>query len=83
MSLKAHEADYKPAAWKEYTAEELAWWVRLLCKRAGHRDNAEKRSKDLYDAGNYLEMFRQVAAEDADAVGPFLLARQVYEGARS
>ncbi len=83
MSLKAHEADYKPAAWTEYTAEELTWWVRLLCKRAGHRDNPEKRHKDLYDAGNYLAMLREHAREDAYAVEFFTAAEQRYAAVKA
>jgi len=51
-----HQVDYKPRAWEAYTLAELGWWVHLLTKRAGHRSNAEKRAKDLYDAKNYLSM---------------------------
>jgi len=51
-----HRVDYKPQAWEAYTLAELGWWVHLLTKRAGHRLNAEKRAKDLRDAGNYLSM---------------------------
>ena len=58
MSLAKHQKDYKPEAWKQYTIEELQWWVQLLIKRASHRTNEEKRQKDLYDAGNYMEMLR-------------------------
>jgi hypothetical protein len=83
MSLKAHQADYKPAAWKEYTVEELTWWVRLLCKRAGHRDNPEKRHKDLYDAGNYLSMLREAAKEDATTVEPFMAMEQFYTAVKA
>ena len=54
--LEAHAKDYKDAAWKEYTVQELGSFVHLLIKRALMRDNAEKRSKDLYDARNYLTM---------------------------
>lgn len=54
--IKPHSRDYKNNAWEQYSFEELTWWVTLLTKRATHRDNPDKRDKDLYDAGNYLEM---------------------------
>jgi hypothetical protein len=54
--LDAHAKDYKDAAWKEYSVQELGNFIHLLVKRASMRDNAEKRSKDLYDAHNYLTM---------------------------
>jgi hypothetical protein len=57
-SIEQHQGDYKPAAWDAYTLAELGWWVHLLATRAGHRDNAEKRAKDLYDARNYLAMMQ-------------------------
>lgn len=56
--LKEHEQDYKAEAWKQYSMAELGQWVNLLCKRAAHRSNPEKREKDLYDAGNYLGMMK-------------------------
>ena len=55
-SLAPHQADYKPSAWEHYTLAELGQWVHLLATRAQHRDNPEKAKKDLYDAGNYLQM---------------------------
>lgn len=58
MNIQKHDGDYKPQAWETYTLAELGWWVHLLTKRAEHRDNAEKRAKDLYDARNYLDMMR-------------------------
>ena len=57
--LKAHAADYKPQAWEQYTMDELGHWVHLLAKRAEHRDNPEKKAKDLYDARNYLTMMHE------------------------
>ena len=54
--IQSHAADYKPQAWEQYTLAELGWWVHLFATRAGHRDNPEKRAKDLYDARNYLAM---------------------------
>jgi hypothetical protein len=61
-----HANDYKNKAWQQYTEEELEWWVRLLTKRAGHRDNEEKRTKDLYDAGNYQAMLDEMRNNHAD-----------------
>lgn len=58
MSIETHQGDYKTRAWEAYTLVELGQWVHLLATRAGHRDNAEKRAKDLYDARNYLDMMR-------------------------
>jgi hypothetical protein len=55
-TIAAHEADYKPAAWQQYTLAELGMWVHLLATRARHRDSNEKRAKDLYDARNYHAM---------------------------
>lgn len=57
-TIDAHAGDYKPSAWEAYTLAELGQWVHLFAKRAEHRDNPEKRAKDLYDARNYLEMMR-------------------------
>lgn len=57
-SLKPHEPDYKPAAWRAYTLAELGWWVHLLATRAGHRADAAKRGKDLGDAQAYLDMMQ-------------------------
>lgn len=56
-SLVSHNADYDPPdAWKQYTDEELRWWVHLLTKRAGMRVPGEKKTKDLVDAVNYQAM---------------------------
>jgi hypothetical protein len=54
--IESHEPDYKPGAWQQYTLAELGQWVHLLATRAGHRDNAAKRAKDLADARNYWRM---------------------------
>lgn len=55
-NLSKHAADYKPGSWEAYTEEELEWWVKLLTKRSGHRDNEDKKKKDIYDAANYQSM---------------------------
>jgi hypothetical protein len=54
--LNNHQEDYAPAAWEEYTFQELGMWVHLYAERATHRTNEEKRQKDLYDATSYAEM---------------------------
>lgn len=53
-----HQKDYKANAWESYSFQELGDWVHLLTKRAEHRDNPEKKSKDLYDAQNYMDMMQ-------------------------
>jgi hypothetical protein len=66
--LLAHEEDYRPDAWKQYTLAELAWWVHLLVLRASHRTDAVKRQKDLADAQNYLSMMQaMLSAKIKDA----------------
>lgn len=62
--IKAHALDYKNKAWQQYSEEELQWWVHLLTKRANHRDNEEKKAKDLYDAGNYQAMLDEMRRAD-------------------
>jgi hypothetical protein len=57
--IEQHEQDYKPQAWEAYTLAELGCWVHLLALRSQHRDNKEKRQKDLYDAQNYLDMMQR------------------------
>jgi hypothetical protein len=58
-SIKAHSADYKDQAWKDYTVQELGMFVHLFVKRAKHRLNLDKKAKDLYDAQNYLNMMQK------------------------
>jgi len=57
-SEKFHKDDYKENAWMNYSYQELADWIHLLVKRAGHRSNSTKLNKDLYDAQNYLDMLK-------------------------
>ena len=57
-SAKQYENNYRSEAWQEYTLAELGQWVHLCAKRASHRANADKRSKDLRDAQNYLDMMQ-------------------------
>jgi len=63
-NLGKHQKDYKREAWKQYTAEELQWWVHLLTKRASHRTNEDKKKKDLYDASNYEGMLVYLKQEE-------------------
>ena len=62
-NIKKHQVDYKPKAYEAYTIQELGNFVHLLAKRATHRANAEKKAKDLYDAGNYLAMIDKKLSE--------------------
>lgn len=64
-SIKSHADKYHESAWRNYSYEELAQWVNLLTKRAGHRTQFEKSQKDLDDANNYMEMLKAKFAEDA------------------
>ena len=63
---------FKEGRWAAYTWEELYWWVRLLCKRADNRAEADKAAKDLADAGNYLAMARAKLAPLEAAAAPSL-----------
>lgn len=69
QALEAHQQDYKPNAWEAYSFEELGNFVHLLAKRAGHRSDAGKRAKDLYDAQNYLSMMQSKLDAQADELG--------------
>lgn len=57
--IASHQSDYKPEIWKNYSLQELGIWVHLFHKRALHRLNKEKATKDLHDAKNYLWMIEQ------------------------
>lgn len=65
--IKPHAGDYKDQAWKQYTIEELEWWVKLLTKRASHRTDETKRNKDLYDADNYQAMLNEARKHEETA----------------
>lgn len=58
MSLENHEEDYLKDSWKQYSMLELGNAVNHFSKRAFHRDNDEKMTKDMYDAKNYLLMMQ-------------------------
>lgn len=63
-ALKPHDQDFVQAdAWKQYTLEELFWWAHNLLKRATMRVKGDKFEKDLYDAGNYLGMYKAGLAD--------------------
>lgn len=53
-----HAPRFAADAWKTYTVGELAMWVHLLRKRAGHRTEPEKVAKDQADADNYEAMLK-------------------------
>jgi len=56
--------DYIPEIWKEYTIEELMWWVINLTRRATHRLNKEKALEDIENANNYLWMMSEAVKEE-------------------
>jgi hypothetical protein len=58
-TVAEHEKDYIKEIWREYTVQELANWVGLLCKRATMRSEKERAIKDLRDARNYLYFLEQ------------------------
>ena len=62
-SIKPHADDYRNKSWTEYTLHELGCWVHVLAKRSQHRDNPEKKAKDLYDARNYWTMMGAMLTE--------------------
>jgi len=57
--LSEHQSKFKVKSWKNYTDEELRWWIKLLRKRAEHRSDEDKRTKDLKDASNYELMLNE------------------------
>lgn len=69
FGIEMHQADYKEGAWEQYSLQELGEWVHLLAKRAEHRDNHQKASKDIHDAKNYLEMMGAKLKEVSDFLG--------------
>jgi hypothetical protein len=54
---------YKQEAWRAYSMSELGDLVHLLHKRAGHRDDAAKKAKDLFDARAYWVMMGKLLDE--------------------
>jgi len=66
--IKKHASRFKEGTWRDYSYEELAQWINLLIRRAGHRTEIEKVHKDLDDAENYLEMFKAKFPEQAMAI---------------
>jgi hypothetical protein len=57
-SIKPMAPEYKDRAWEQYTLQELGNWVHLFAKRATHRADSAKRTKDIADAQNYLNMMQ-------------------------
>lgn len=64
--LDKYMKEYKTDMWKEYTIEELMWWVLNLTRRCTHRKNFEKAKKDILDATNYLWMLEKAIEEELD-----------------
>jgi hypothetical protein len=62
--LKKYEKEYEPEMWREYSMEELMWWVLNLTRRATHRTNLKKALKDTEDAKNYLWMMQELIKEE-------------------
>jgi len=61
--LAENQSKYHEGSWKNYTEEELEWWVKLFSKRATHRSDPAKKLKDFQDAANYqlmLDAIRKV-----------------------
>lgn len=67
--LDENQSKFKEGAWKNYTDEELRWWIKLLRKRAGNRKDEAKRDKDLKDANNYALMLSESVKYDPTKVG--------------
>ena len=67
--IEKHQLDYRKGIWKQYSIQELGMWIHLFHKRASHRDNNEKATKDLYDAKNYLWMIEQNLKSRAEELG--------------
>ena len=63
-----HSTKFKDGTWRNYSYEELAQWVNLLTKRAGHRTDIRKAEKDLDDANNYLMMLNAKFTEQVNNV---------------
>lgn len=57
-SCEEHQPKYVEGIWKQYTLSELGNWVHLFAKRSQHRNDLEKKKKDLTDAQNYLNMMQ-------------------------
>ncbi len=57
-SIVQHAARFNDNAWKQYTPAELGDFVHLLIKRSAHRTEPAKRTKDIDDAQNYLNMLQ-------------------------
>jgi hypothetical protein len=67
--LEDHVKDYKTDAWKRYTLSELGNFVHNLTKRATHRKNVDKATKDIDDARNYLDMMSRKIQITAKELG--------------
>ena len=64
--IEDNNTDYIPEIWKEYTIEELMWWIINLTRRATHRLNREKALEDIENAKNYLWMMSEAIKEEME-----------------
>jgi len=62
--LDEYKKEYIPDIYKEYTGEELMWWILNLVRRSTHRTNKDKSLKDIKDARNYLWMLEEKVKEE-------------------
>lgn len=69
--LAENQSKFKENTWKNYTDEELRWWIKLLRKRAGNRKDEVKRDKDLKDSNNYSLMLSESIKYDSTKTGIF------------
>jgi len=67
--LEKHQPDYKAKAYREYSIVELGNIIAFFVKRASHRVEIGKMTKDVYDAKNYLAMMEQKVKNKAEKLG--------------
>jgi len=66
--IKEHSDKFVNGSWRNYSFEELGNFVHLLTKRANHRTDELKASKDLHDASNYLVMMQAKFNEQTEGI---------------
>jgi hypothetical protein len=69
-SIVPHQPDYNQDAWKEWNPYELGNAIAFFIKRSGHRASPVKKTKDLTDAQNYLNMLQAHLDEAKKDKGP-------------
>jgi hypothetical protein len=72
VCVRDNQNRFKAGRWATYTWVELYWWVKLLCKRADNRAEADKAQKDVADAQNYFAMAQAKLAHLTNAAKPSL-----------